>query len=128
MVRHWRDRDVQRRRARDAREIGIDCDSGNPREAIAGENQGPRVALFSRDTRIDQDVLELARTPSADRPHAQTWTAKSKPHAKPGFQVRGPGVLTTAAFPDLELRLNCAIRRRNDLHVVAHDTKTPTSG
>jgi hypothetical protein len=48
---------VQGGLARDARQISIDRESRYPREPIAGENQGPRVAILSRNSGIDHDVL-----------------------------------------------------------------------
>ena len=114
--------------ARGAREIGVDGNSWNPGEPIARENHRPRIAIFARDTRVDQDVLELARAPPAERPHAEPWGPKSKPHREARLQMGRLRVLATTAISDLESRLYGAFDGRDDLHVVAHDTKTPTSG
>jgi hypothetical protein len=69
---------MQGRCAGDADEISIHCDSRDPRESLTGKNERPRVAIFAWHTRVDQDVLQLARTTAAGRPHAQSRAPVAK--------------------------------------------------
>lgn len=122
---------MQGRFASQALKIGVDGDAWNPREPVAGENQGIRVAILSRHPRVDKDVLQLARSSSARRPHPQPGLAESEPDVEAGPQVSHTQIVASVAGLDLELRgvaaLHTRILHRIDLHEVAHDTKTPAT-
>jgi hypothetical protein len=122
---------VQGGLARHACEIGVHGDSRDPREPIAGENQGPRVASFARNPRIDQDVLQLARTPSTGRTHPQARLPEPHAHAEVRSEMRCPRIVATVALSDIELRhavdLGKRVCGRDYFHVMPHDTKTQTA-
>jgi hypothetical protein len=108
-------------------QVTVYRDSWNPGEALAGEDQRPRVALFSGNARVDQDVLQLARTPATGGSHSQAGAAKSQMHMHAGPQVCCVDIVTAGATFDVEPGSGAGDRWGNDFHIGAHDTKTPTS-
>ncbi len=113
--------------ARNTHEVSVQGDSGDPGQPLSGEDQRPRVAFLSRNARVDQDVLQLARAPAAYRPHAETGAAKSNLNLHSWSQVRHAGIVAARATFDVEPGLGAGDRGCDDFHVVAHDTKTSTS-
>jgi hypothetical protein len=112
-------------------EIGVDGDSRDPREPLAGEDQRPGVAFLTRDACVDQDVLQLARASPTGRPHAQAWPPKPQSDRKVGAEMSRVRIVAAVAPPYVEQLADAVltgeVRARNNFHVVTHDTKTPTA-
>ena len=95
---------MQRRLTRGAHQVRVDCDAGNPRQPLTGEDKGPGVALLTRHARVNKDVLQLPCATAADRPHGQARPAKTKAHIETVLQVDGFLVVATDASSHLEAR------------------------
>src|SRR5882672_1293621 len=108
--------------------IGVHGDARNPGEPVAGENQRPRIAVLARHSRVDQDVLQLARASAARGAHAQPGAPESEPDSQVGLQVSRIRIVAAIAVLYLQTRSIAALCGRVDLHEVAHDTKTPPAG
>ncbi len=118
---------MQGRLAFHAAEIRVYGDARNPGEPVAGENQRPRIAVLPRNARIDQDVLQLARAPSAGGSHPQPGAAESEPDVQVCPQVSDIGIAAPVTGLHVELRSAAGLLRTVDLHEVAHDTETPAA-
>jgi hypothetical protein len=111
-------------------EIGVDRDSRDPREPLAGEDKRPGVAILTWDACVDQDVLQLARASPTGGPHAQAWTPEPQPDVKAGAEMSRVRIVAAAAPSYVEQWADVLIggvRGRDNFHVGTHDTKTPAA-
>jgi hypothetical protein len=93
---------VQRRLTRASHHLFRDCDPWYQGERISRENEGPRVSVFTRHARVSEDVLELARAPTAEGPHRETGPAVSDVEVEVQSEVRRGDIAASAAREDLE--------------------------
>jgi hypothetical protein len=113
---------------RRAGQVGVNGHSGYPGQPVAREHQRPGVAIFARHSRVHKDVLELARTPAAQRSHPKAWTAEADREFMAGAKMCDPTIAAARATCDHESGLLSRVLRRNDLHVVPHNTETQAAG
>lgn len=86
-------------------QIRFDAEARNPGEPIPGEDERPSVAVFSRHSRVYEDVLELAGASSAGGTEAKTGGPVAETERQAWAQMRGVQVVAAGARPDLQYRL-----------------------
>ena len=116
---------MEGRQAWTACQVGLDPEAWNPGEALAGEHKRPRVAVFTRDVGIDEDVLQLAGAATAQRPQPEARRAVAEVQVEPRQQVGGVGFTATVTGLDDELRRELQTGMWLDhLQMPFHNTKT----
>jgi hypothetical protein len=116
--------------SRPAGQVRVESDARHPGQPTAREDKGPRVSLLAGDACVDEDVLQLARTPAAKRPHAQAGPANPKPQIKTWPEVHGTAVVATHALRDVEAYMARGwggMSGRHDLKRVPDDPEPETT-
>jgi len=80
-----------------AREVGVDRQPRDPGKLLPGKDQGPGVTVFARHVGVHEDVLQLARTATADRSQTQPWAAESEVEGETRPEMRRATVVAAHA-------------------------------
>ena len=103
MDRHRHDLDVQGGLARVADEIGINGETGNPGQPVAGKDEWPAVSVLARHARVNKDVLELSGAATTQWSQPQAGLPVSDVQTSTQAQMRHLRIITTRAASDVQL-------------------------
>src|SRR5207245_11799637 len=116
--RHRRHRHVHLLDREAARKVGVDRKTRDPGQPVARKDQRPRITLFTRHSRVDKDVLQLAGAAAPEGAHPKPGTPVADTQLKSPLKVYRRGVVAAGAAPHLEARrLRGGAPRRRDFQV-----------